>query len=82
MNPTDHVWGIGCSLPWNEVLDPEGAPQDGGCAWTGPGCVLVSLILRSPAMDFLLSYFVVLFVGSASFIAAFAAIQRHRYPPK
>jgi len=32
-------------------------------------------------MDFLLSYFVVLFVGSASFIAAFAAIQRRRYPP-
>jgi hypothetical protein len=31
-------------------------------------------------MDFLLSYFVVLFVGSASFIAVFAAIQRHRYP--
>ena len=37
---------------------------------------------RSPAMDFLLSYFVVLFVGSASFIVAFATIQRRRYPPK
>jgi len=32
-------------------------------------------------MDFLLGYFVVVFVGSASFIATFAAIQRRRYPP-
>jgi hypothetical protein len=32
-------------------------------------------------VDFLVNYFVVMFVGSASLIAAFAAIQRRRHPP-